>query len=126
MIQGSRFFFAIFITATEFYFLLFNRRTHQSLHDIFARTFVVRARVTNLHTLPPIWRGHFAIAGSYALIQLFLIWCFCLAISDQQRRGREPASISVQSTNSSFAPKLLDPKKHAVSDNRFPGPGVSD
>lgn len=50
------------------YFYVFNRQTRQSLHDLVAATFVVRAQETNAPVRAQIWKGHFAVATALCLL----------------------------------------------------------
>lgn len=58
-------------------FLLFNRKTRQSLHDLIARTYVVRASTASAPSPLAAWKGHPYIAGSWLLLS-FLV-AFVLA-----------------------------------------------
>lgn len=63
--------FAVYFSIV--YLLLFNRRTHQSLHDLAFRAYVVKTAAGPL-ALPvlPVWRGHAIIAGG-AIILLTVV-----------------------------------------------------
>lgn len=51
-----------------FYLLIFNRRTHQSVHDLVTGAFVVRADPGTVSvSTAPVWRGHGAIIGCTVL-----------------------------------------------------------
>lgn len=49
------------------YLYIFNWRTRQSLHDLAAGTFVVKASVTQIPAHVGIWKYHFAILGFWVL-----------------------------------------------------------
>jgi len=48
------------VVVVDSWLFLFNRPTHQSLHDLAARSFVVRRTHDGTVPVPPFWRGHFA------------------------------------------------------------------
>jgi len=52
------------------YLYLFNRRTRQSLHDLFVGTFVVKTSPKSHVRTPPVWKPHLIVVGIWFLIVL--------------------------------------------------------
>ncbi len=51
-----------------FYLLAFNRRTRQSVHDVFTNTYVVRSEPVGVVEARPVWKGHYAIIGAWVAL----------------------------------------------------------
>lgn len=52
------------------YLYLFNRHTRQSLHDLAARSYVVRTHAQSTRSLQPVWHGHLIVVGLIGLLSL--------------------------------------------------------
>lgn len=50
------------------YLYVFNRHTRQSLHDLAARSYVVRTNAPSTQPLQPIWHGHILVVGLIGLL----------------------------------------------------------
>lgn len=55
------------------YLLLFNRPTRQSLHDLVAGSYVIRADSQGPGDMPKIWKGHFLVLGAWMLAVSVLV-----------------------------------------------------
>ena len=56
------------INIAPLYFIFFNRRTGQGLHDCLTGSYVIKTgEEKNIGDLPPVWRGHYAIAALFVV-----------------------------------------------------------
>lgn len=56
------------VGGTNLYLLIFNRNTRQGLHDLSMKSYVVMADETGPVLVTPIWKKHWAIAGSLFVV----------------------------------------------------------
>ena len=62
-----------------------NRQTRQSIHDLVARTYVIKKNVPSLPVHDPVWRGHYVIA---ALVAASITALIAVATMEQVNSGK--------------------------------------
>ncbi len=98
------------------YLYIFNRRTRQSLHDLIAGTFVVRATPEGALSNAKVWNGHLVVVGAWFIAVIGLL-SFTSQIVQQ---GAFPELLTIQKSI------LMSGKAHAAGVTMGKAQGVTN